>query len=48
MELDTILNIMSKYKLNADEILLLYLTFIAQEENGELGDTSFSSTYFNR
>lgn len=34
MELDTILNIMSKYQLTADEILLIYLTFISQTENG--------------
>ena len=34
MELDTILNIMSKYHLTADEVLLIYLTFIAQTENG--------------
>ena len=35
MELDTILNIMAKYKLTADELLLVYLTFIAQTENGD-------------
>lgn len=34
MNLDAILNIMSKYKLTADEVLLIYLTFIAQTENG--------------
>ena len=34
MSLDTILNIMAKWNLTADELLLLYLTFIAQEENG--------------
>ena len=34
MALDTILNIMTKYKLTADELLLIYLTFIAQTENG--------------
>lgn len=34
MSLDTILNIMSEYKLTADELLLVYLTFIAQSENG--------------
>lgn len=34
MKLDTILNIMIKYKLTADELLLIYLTFIAQTENG--------------
>lgn len=34
MGLDTILNIMTKYKLTADELLLIYLTFIAQTENG--------------
>lgn len=34
MKLDTILNIMTKYQLTADEVLLIYLTFIAQTENG--------------
>lgn len=34
MELDTILNIMTKYQLTAEELLLIYLTFIAQTENG--------------
>ena len=34
MSLDTILNIMSEYKLTADELLLVYLTFLAQSENG--------------
>lgn len=35
MTLDTILNIMSKHQLTADELLLIYLTFIAQTENGD-------------
>ena len=34
MKLDTILNIITKYKLTAEELLLIYLTFIAQTENG--------------
>lgn len=34
MELDTILNIMTKYGLTAEELLLIYLTFISQTENG--------------
>lgn len=34
MELDTILNIMAKYKLTADELLLVYLSYIACSENG--------------
>jgi hypothetical protein len=34
MNLDTILNIMSKYELTADELLLVYLTFNASSENG--------------
>lgn len=34
MELDTILNIMTKYQLTAEEVLLIYLTFISQTENG--------------
>lgn len=32
MELNTILNIMSEYNLTADELLLVYLTFCAQDE----------------
>ena len=34
LDLNTILNIMSKWQLTADEVLLIYLTFIAQTENG--------------
>lgn len=34
MELDVILNIMAKYKLTADELLLVYLSYIACSENG--------------
>lgn len=34
MTLDTILNIMSKWSLTGDELLLIYLTFISQTENG--------------
>lgn len=34
MSLDTILNIMTTYQLTGEELLLIYLTFIAQEENG--------------
>ena len=45
MELDTILNIMTKYKLTADELLLVYLTFLAQSENG---DTEKHKVYFKR
>ena len=45
MELDTILNIMAKYKLTADELLLVYLTFIAQTENG---DPKINRNYFRR
>ena len=33
MSLDTILNIMTKHGLDCNEIMLLYLTFIAQSEN---------------
>ena len=45
MELDTILNIMTKYKLTADELLLVYLTFLAQSENG---DPEKHKVYFKR
>lgn len=45
MELDTILNIMTKYKLTADELLLVYLTFLAQSENG---DIEKHKVYFKR
>lgn len=45
MELDTILNIMAKYKLTADELLLVYLTFIAQTENG---DPKSNNHYFRK
>jgi len=34
MELKTILNIMAAYNLTADELLLIYMTFIAREEQG--------------
>lgn len=45
MSLDTILNIMSKHQLTADELLLIYLTFIAQTENG---DPDKNRIYFKR
>ncbi len=34
MELNTILNLLIEYNLTADELLLIYLTFIAQDEEG--------------
>lgn len=34
MDLNTILNIIIKYHLTGEELLLVYLTFIAQSENG--------------
>ena len=34
---------MAKYKLTADELLLVYLTFIAQTENG---DPKINRNYF--
>jgi len=34
LETDTILNLMIAYNLTADELLLVYLTFLAQEEEG--------------
>lgn len=45
MSLDTILNIMSEYKLTADELLLVYLTFIAQSENGS--NTDYFVRWYN-
>lgn len=45
MFLDTILNIMSKHKLSLDEIGLVYLTFIAQSENG---NSEKNQSYFSR
>ena len=34
MDLNTILNIMAEYNLTAEELLLVYVTYIAREENG--------------
>ena len=34
MELNTILNLMTIYHLTADELLLIYLTFLARDEEG--------------
>jgi hypothetical protein len=34
LELNTILNLMITYNLTADELLLVYLTFLAREEEG--------------
>ena len=34
MELNTILNLLINYNLTADELLLVYLTFLAQDEEG--------------
>ena len=34
MELKTILNLLTAYNLTADELLLIYLTFLAREEEG--------------
>lgn len=34
MEINTILNILSKNNLTADELLVIYLTFLAQDEEG--------------
>ncbi len=34
MELNTILNLLIHYKLTSDELLLVYLTFLAQDEEG--------------
>lgn len=42
MNLDTILNIMTEYKLTADEVMLVYLTFISQSENSQ----SEKGTYY--
>lgn len=32
MELNTIINILIEYNITADELLLIYLTFLAQDE----------------
>ena len=45
MHLDTILNIMTEYKLTADELLLVYLTFISQTENSQTEKGTF---YFQK
>lgn len=45
MNLDTILNIMSKYNLTADEVLLVYLTFLSCSDNGTNPD---NIKYFNK
>ena len=34
MEIKTILNLMATYQLTADELLLIYLTFLARDEEG--------------
>lgn len=34
VELNTILNLMINYRLTADELMLIYLTFLAQDEQG--------------
>lgn len=34
MELNTIINILIEYNITADELLLIYLTFLAQDEEG--------------
>lgn len=39
---------MTKWGLTSEELLLVYLTFLAQTENGDNGNTSHSSSYFKR
>lgn len=34
MDIKTILNLLGQYHLTADELLLIYLTFLAQDEEG--------------
>ena len=45
MELNTILNLMASYNLTADELLLIYLTFLARDEenHGEYFSKWFSN-----
>lgn len=45
MEIKTILNLLSTYNLSADELLLIYLTFLARDEEGhpELFNTWFNN-----
>lgn len=45
MELDTILNIMAEYNLTGEELLLVYLTFISQSENG---NSEYNRVYFKK
>lgn len=44
MELDTILNLLIKYNLTADELLIVYLILIAQDEEGH---KEFISKWYN-
>lgn len=45
MELDTILNILIKFNLTADELLLIYLAYISQSEHG---DKKLNGKYFQK
>ena len=44
MELNTILNLMSAYNLTADELLLIYITLLARDEEG---NATYFSQWFN-
>ena len=45
MELNVILNLMSKHKLTESELMLIYLTFLAQDEQG--GHTEYFVRWLN-
>lgn len=44
MEINTILNLLSTYNLTADELLVVYLTFLARDEEGH---PEFFAKWFN-
>ena len=44
MEIKTILNLMATYQLTADELLLIYLTFLARDEEGH---SEYFTQWFN-
>jgi len=44
MELNTILNLMCNYNLSADELLLIYLTFLARDEENH---TEYFAKWFS-
>ena len=45
MELNTILNLMITYNVTADELLVIYLTFLARDEEGH---PEYFAKWFNK